>query len=256
MSSELWEAKFVIANLFMPNLELQEEKMWLEENEVLLRRYNNDVIVFVKVEDHNKFEAENKIVSYLRLCSLLTTYAPKIDGGTFHLLESNNDFGKDTTILSVQSLGRRYTEEQKNKIKPHFTNFLKKSYALHKKYSQLYSICPFLELANEYFYRSRLNRGYESESFIDAAISLEALYNEEPSDIRYKIAMRSAYVLGCIGYDSSEIFRNVTELYNIRNNIVHGKGKAIEFDKISKIWLMQDNLYNVCLLYVLLITPT
>lgn len=64
----------------------------------------------------------------------------------------------------------------------------------------------------------------DSTEFIDACISLEALYNEGPSDLRYKISHRLAFLLGLHGFDSIITFHNADEIYDKRSKLVHGHG--------------------------------
>ena len=63
---------------------------------------------------------------------------------------------------------------------------------------------------------------FNSRQFIDAAISLESLFNEAASDISYKICMRTALLLGFLGQNRVGVFEAMREIYNIRNDIVHG----------------------------------
>jgi hypothetical protein len=78
--------------------------------------------------------------------------------------------------------------------------------------------------------------GFNSRQFIDAAISLESLSNEAPSDISYKICMRTALLLGFLGQNRVEVSEAMRDLYNIRNDIVHGKAlKSPTLEDTSKL---------------------
>jgi hypothetical protein len=66
--------------------------------------------------------------------------------------------------------------------------------------------------------------------FTDAIISLEALFNEAPNDISYKIAMGASFILSLTGLSRIETFADIKKAYGYRNDIVHGK-KKVELDK-------------------------
>lgn len=58
---------------------------------------------------------------------------------------------------------------------------------------------------------------------------MEALFNENPSDIKYKLSHRAAFLLGLGGMDSIEIFNDLKYFYKERSNLVHGSG-IIKYD--------------------------
>jgi Apea-like HEPN len=62
-------------------------------------------------------------------------------------------------------------------------------------------------------------------SFVDAMVSLEALLNEKLNDIKFKLSIRGAFILGLNGFDTSTTFRRLKELYNLRSSIVHSSKK-------------------------------
>jgi hypothetical protein len=53
---------------------------------------------------------------------------------------------------------------------------------------------------------------------------MEALFNEGPSDIKYKLSHRAAFLLGLSGLDSLKAFEKLKVFYNNRNKLVHGGG--------------------------------
>ena len=54
-------------------------------------------------------------------------------------------------------------------------------------------------------------------------IALEALFSGG-YEIRYRVSLRIATILGFIGKDKKEVFENVKKLYDKRSKIVHGSG--------------------------------
>ena len=55
-------------------------------------------------------------------------------------------------------------------------------------------------------------------------ISLESMFNEGPSDIKYKLSHRAAFLLGLGGIDSIKAFEKLKVFYNHRSKLVHGVG--------------------------------
>jgi hypothetical protein len=62
-------------------------------------------------------------------------------------------------------------------------------------------------------------------SFVDAMVCLEGLLNEEPNNIKFKLSMRGALMLGLSGFDTNKTLSRLKELYNLRSRIVHGSRK-------------------------------
>lgn len=62
-------------------------------------------------------------------------------------------------------------------------------------------------------------------SFVDAMVCLEALLNEEPNNIKFKLSMRGVLMLGLSGFDTNKTLSRLKELYNLRSRIVHGSRK-------------------------------
>ena len=63
-------------------------------------------------------------------------------------------------------------------------------------------------------------------SFVDAMVCLEALLNEEPNNIKFKLSMRGALMFGLSGFDTNKTLSRLKELYNLRSRIVHGSRKS------------------------------
>lgn len=83
-----------------------------------------------------------------------------------------------------------------------------------------------MKIALEYFYDAQKKFIYSDAGFISAMISLEAMFNEGPSDIKYKLSHRAGFLLGLSGLDSVEVFEKLKDYYNKRSKLVHGVGKS------------------------------
>jgi hypothetical protein len=91
----------------------------------------------------------------------------------------------------------------------------------------------FLRRSLFYYYRSGLipPQSYERDldaAFVDAMIGLEALFNDGPQDIGWKLAVRAALLLSCFSKQGNkDLFKSLKGLYNRRINIVHGIEREI-----------------------------
>lgn len=85
---------------------------------------------------------------------------------------------------------------------------------------------------SSYDYESSYERENFENRFLDCIIGIEALYlhGGEVSELKYKIALRAAFVLGNSVEERSEIFRRLRYAYDIRSKIVHGN----PLDKVIK----------------------
>jgi hypothetical protein len=66
---------------------------------------------------------------------------------------------------------------------------------------------------------------YSNEGFINATMSLESLFNDGDSDIKYKLTHRASFVLGLSGFEPIEVFENLMLFYRFRSRLVHGDEK-------------------------------
>jgi hypothetical protein len=80
----------------------------------------------------------------------------------------------------------------------------------------------------------RLNLGIEREraedKLIDYAISLEALLlscigKKEIGELKFRLALRGAKLLGQDGAERTRIYRRLKDAYDVRSDIVHGESE-------------------------------
>ncbi len=53
-------------------------------------------------------------------------------------------------------------------------------------------------------------------------IAFEALYLNNVPELRYKLALRAAYLIGIDADERKTIYKRVSDAYKMRNDIVHG----------------------------------
>lgn len=80
-------------------------------------------------------------------------------------------------------------------------------------------------------------------------VALEAFFSGG-QEIRYKVSLRMATLLGYIGRNKKEVFDTVYRIYNKRNQIVHGRGDIkIEWDELYRF---EGYLQDCCRIFIYL----
>jgi hypothetical protein len=226
MKDQLKQWIFYIDNLLPDKVKLKEQ-IWLKEDELLLEK--SDETLYVFLADVDSFEHEKKIKTYLYFTVLFTHRIPILKGGnTGFRIESGDklgtaEFPKLNSITS-SSKWSNYPDELIKQVEESAVNFIEFIRDFHNQFIDIVNENDFLEISLEYFYGFQFKYLYKSIGLIDAMISLEALLNEGGSAIRYKVSLRSAFLLGLLGEDSSIAFEEMKTFYSQRSNIVHGDG--------------------------------
>jgi hypothetical protein len=83
----------------------------------------------------------------------------------------------------------------------------------------------------------RFNRAFrgrdEFENFVDLVVALEGLFGVREEELRFRLAVRAALLLGDSGAGSRIVYRQVTAAYHIRNTLVHGQGSSNDIERSS-----------------------
>jgi hypothetical protein len=239
------QTRFIINGINIQKDQLQNNEFWLVDNELILKTVGNELSAFVvskeevrrsKEDDDGKKKnlakvrkrleegAKEKILQYVSLCALLTNKTPTLRPSGSREISSINNVGKAP-----------FSVERSIVIEPGLTltkSFLDESKTLYHEIDVLHKNFSALNNANKFYYNAsvftfnELELGkFDSRRFIDAVVCLECLFNEHPSDLLYKICMRTAFLLGFIGYNRKDVFDKAKKLYKLRNDIVHGAGE-------------------------------
>ena len=115
-------------------------------------------------------------------------------------------------------------DEAVNDIENYAHKFIGYIGKLHDKYIDVINDNEFITIALDYFHEAEKKFVYNDEGFISAMISLESLFNEGPSDIKYKLSHRASFLLSLCGVDSIKAFEKLKTFYNHRSQLVHGGG--------------------------------
>lgn len=223
MATDLRQWNFVVNDLLHEQVKLK-RKIWLKKGELFLEKKEDKLQAFLLGNDENRFSLDAKLVSYFRFSCLVSHKAPNIENAGGVGLQSEDEFGKDTRTLSV-SVKSMMPKEAVCDIEKHAPKFIRFIGKLHDRYIETVSSNEFVEVALDYFYDAERKFVYSDEGFISCMISMEALFNEGPSDIKYKLSHRAAFLLGLCGIDSIQAFDKLKDFYNKRSTLVHGGGE-------------------------------
>lgn len=221
MKNQLFQWNFVIKGLIPDQVKLK-RKVWLKKGELLLEKKGDDLHAYLLGDNSHSFNNEEKIAAYLKFSCLISNNAPDLEGGSGVSLKSKEELGKKPILFaSIRSV---LPEEAIAGIENYAHKFIGFIGKLHDKYTDVVSENEFIEIALDYFYEAEKKFVYSNEGFISAVISMEALFNEGPSDIKYKLSLRAAFLLGLCDVDPIEAFDKLKDFYNKRSKLVHGGG--------------------------------
>jgi len=192
-------------------------------SEYLLRTY-----IKVNKSAEKIYEFFDKaIIEFEKAMILFRLFKKEFIGFNFIVepLANTSTYGYSAVNLSYLIIDRKI-EKEKYVIDNGEIELLKKYF---REYD-IFSTSKF-DLAVSYFNRS-YSQHFLTNIFLDTMIVLENLFLRNTNqELKYKLSMRMAYVLG--GNDKEkreEIFNFIKESYDIRSKIVHG-GEIQELDE-------------------------
>lgn len=165
------------------------------------------------------------LITSLRLC-----HEGKITAGPLIASSVNHDsewsFG-GTTVWTLVSKRDFLHQEPKYVLYqsdiPH-VNELVGSLAKLRKLGKLDAINVALRRFNSAYH------GYIEDRLIDQMIAFESLYIADDKELGYKLALRTAFLLG---KKKKQIFKDMKDAYDLRGNIVHGN-KQVDRSKLEE----------------------
>ncbi|MBA3017814.1 hypothetical protein KKG29_05940 [Patescibacteria group bacterium] len=221
MKNQLFQWNFVIKGLIPHQVKLK-RKVWLKKGELLLEKKGDKLYAYLLGDDTDTFHNEERITPYLWISSLISNNAPDLEGGGGVGINSKDELG--TKPFYSTSISTSIPDEAVADIENYAHKFIGFIGKLHDKYIDVVSENEFIKIALDYFYEAEKKFVYSNEGFISAVISMEALFNEGPSDIKYKLSHRAAFLLGLCDIDPIEAFEKLKDFYNKRSKLVHGGG--------------------------------
>lgn len=243
----MFEWRFALTGLLPEQVQLK-KKVWLKKDEILLQSKNDKLFAYIPGTEQG-FGDESKIVPYLWISSLLTYRSAEIAqaGGT--TIESLRELGTGPRLSA--SVRRVYSKEAIAELEKHAPKFIASVSKLYEKYERQVSDNEFISIALDYFWESEKKGIFKKEGFIDATVSLEALFNENPSDISYKLSHRAAFLLGLGGLDSIKVFEKIRTFYSHRSKIVHGAGSSKK--QIEEAHLLSEYTRKSIIIFLILL---
>jgi hypothetical protein len=247
MNSNLYQWTFLIDGL-IPNQVRLKRKVWLKKDELLLDKKGDKLNAYLLADNSSSFDNDKKLIPYLWFSSLISNSSPHLTGGGGSLISSVDELGTKP-VLST-SVNVVIPDEAVSDIENYAHKFLKFIGNLHDRYINLIEENQFLSIALDYFYDANKKSVYEEE-LISAMISMEALFNENPSDISYKLALRASFLLGLYGIDSLEAYEQLKKFYKHRSKVIHGAG-LLSYD--SDGWLISRYARQSIIIFLILLS--
>lgn len=220
MNSKLSQWKFLIEGLVPEQVKLR-KKVWLKKGEILLDKKGDELFAYV-LDDSNGFRSKKKITPYLWVSCLISNNNPGLTSKGGQSMSSRDELGTMKHFsFSIKSIIPDEVVSQIENYAPKFLGFIGD---LHDKYIKIINENEFLSIALNYFYEAQNKYVHSDIGFINSMISLEALFNESPTDIKYKLSHRAGFMLGLCDIDSVKTFETLNIYYKYRSIIVHGGG--------------------------------
>ncbi len=232
MSSQLMQWEFNISGLIDKDVKIN-KKIWLKKGEIFLKKDSDKLDVFMLGSPDDRTNKQ-KILPFVKISTLLTSNAPTLDGGGGGTIKSKKEFGRKKIAFSVIA-SVQYHKQAIKKIQKYAPAFLEQIRFLHDRYVPINQENEFLKMSLDYFYDSEIKFVYSNEGFINATMSLEALFNDGASDIKYKLVQRASFLLGLVDFDPISVYADLNKFYNYRNQLVHGASITINIQEKYKL---------------------
>jgi hypothetical protein len=255
-STKLWQVRFNLTRCYDTGVPLPEPVSIDSDIRILRRGDQGDCWAAVAIEAQNDGErrtkqeaAEGTIAEIANIYALLSGFPMHFEHSGSNSLRSRDDFGKPSPITGKIKIEVSYPKDRLEEYQHQLMDKWQRTKVLWSKvHARLRERNgQFLRVAVFYHYQSCLPPDIPlEEAFVNAAIGLEALFNESPQDIAYKLALRGALVLSFSG-ETENCFQTLKELYKLRNNIVHGTGETIEYAQHLKIKKLLAKSIKACL---------
>jgi hypothetical protein len=230
-TTTLYERTFTISHFYASGIPFPFERFEFDPG-VCFRKKNDEhctACIAVRSEDPlSDRHSEQMVVDVATIYSLVTDHSFHLEPGGAHGLKSLEQLGRGPRMSTTITIQPKYSDEQLQRHSARLAVGWEKTRDVWSKVKQILDNRQFLRRSLFYYYRSGLipAQSYERDldaAFVDAVIGLEALFNDGPQDIGYKLAVRAALLLSCLDKKSNEdAFKSLKRLYRKRINIVHG----------------------------------
>lgn len=245
-----WDRAFIIEGMVRKGAEhpaeFPEEEMKIDEK-MILRRCEIEPglctahLLVETAEDEHPIDSHDGQPAQERVFNLICVYslfsgdgvAVKSAGAT----QLRGPEGLGTGGLTTLHVGLVFTPEAKEREEQRVRKNLSKSNEYFSRYERVLLQKPCLANALHYFYYA-VNSKRREDVLIDLIIALESLYMREREELRYRLSLRVAALIGEMYDDRTpiDVFEDIKQLYDKRSRVLHGKQKVeISFDEIQKL---------------------
>ena len=245
MRKKLFQWNYDIKGLIPKQVRLK-RKFWLVKNEILFEKKEDELNAYVLGDEDNR--CKKRLEPYLWISCLITHNTPELSNGGGVSITSPEKLGTGPRLYA--SLETHLPEAAVSEIEPYVPKFLRFIGTLHDKYIDVVKENSFLSIALKYFYEAEKISVSDNEGFINAMVCLEALFNDGAFDIKYKLALRAAFLLGLSGFNSAEVFEKLKRLYNFRSTLLHGSGE-LKYD--SDIYSVSGYCRRALMIFMILL---
>ena len=247
----LFQIRYIINGFRIGNISNQ-NKIWIDNNAFFQR--NEDILSCLIITEDERCYDNLKMISnnsllFIKVYSLIQDQGCSITYSGTSELYSENDIGKKVSnIYSLKIQNLKYiTEESVKEVKELFDKINNNL----NRFNFLKIALDYWTLAKEHQFKTGK---YETIQFLHAMISLESLLGGDV-ELRYKISIRLSLLLGLLGYDSLNVFKNTKEFYDKRSNIVHGGSTINDNSEIIPLNIKTILQYSRdCILCCLILT--
>jgi hypothetical protein len=227
----LYERTFTISDFYASGIAFPFERLEFDPAVCFRKKNDEHCTACIAVESEEPLSdkrSEEMITDIATIYCLVTNHSFRLEPGGAHSLKSIEELGRGPRMSTTITIQPEYSKEDLERHSANLVACWEKTRDVWSKVKQVLDNGQFLRRSLFYYYRSGLipEKSYERDldaAFVDAMIGLEALFNDGPQDIGWKLAVRAALLLSCLGkQDNKDVFTSLRGLHGKRINIVHG----------------------------------
>jgi hypothetical protein len=233
----LYERTFTISHFYASGIAFPFERFEFDPGICFRKKNDEHCTACIAVESEEPLSdkrSEETIIDVATIYSLVTNNRFHLQSDdAAHGLRSLEELGRGPRASATITIQAKYSEEDLQRHSARLAAGWEKTRDVWSKVRQVLDNRQFLRRSLFYYYRSALipSQSYERDldaAFVDAVIGLEALFNDGPQDIGYKLAVRAALLLSCFRkQDNKDVLNSLRDIYGRRINIVHGIKREI-----------------------------
>jgi hypothetical protein len=218
---ERWRVRFIIAGVLLPTGAVAGPS-WLSIEKLGDSRVRASVHVMVSPSTEDPVDkARKRLVNFLSIYNVLGECDARIEWDEGASQVSEGGFAAAISGRIRIRVEPTLSEEQRVALLADAAALLRENEETLEKSEYL----P-LRLAIDYYNFGKLSARRE-ESLVNWMIALEALYSDSAQELRHKLSVRVAWMLGETPQERLEITSRMRELYDLRSAIVHGRPATI-----------------------------